>query len=602
MLRNIFVILIILIFSINIYSEDNLVKINFEDELYLIDNIQNFRINEEPVLALALGGGGARAFVNIGILKALEEENIPIDFIVGSSMGSIVGVLYGSGLPISQIEQIVIDSPISKLFEISLISTQSLLNTYKFNKFTEEVLPVSNIDDFPIPTAILSYDLNSGNKYLITEGNISKILLGGYAIPFYFPLPTKNGRYLIDPGLLEIIPAKSARVLGADIVISTACFDELPYTKYNSPIKSTYRFLSLVQKRNARPIIDNYSDIEIITDVGNYSFMDFKLADKFIEIGYNEARKKIDEIKSLLITKGKELRPINEKKPTNIQELFKDIKYERFVLEDLQLKPLYYYGKNQSFFSQSLFKNDYFSSQPGLKINKNNVEFEFLYKSKENYEGKLRWIKFTDNTDLLSKIKYNIKTNNYDYKMGINYYHYNYLFGLGMAYINDNNYIYIDNNIDKKIKNFHILSENNILLKDNEIYYLASFKGNLRINKPISIVSKITLNNNDIINFPLIYRGFIQDESLEFQTGVEIVYDYIFDYPLELMQIFQLSNIKSFCFLDYQKSDSQGFTTGIGTEVNINLLGLKPFNLGINYGYDFEQKSNKIGFQIEFEL
>ncbi|HBG17415.1 MAG TPA: patatin, partial [Firmicutes bacterium] len=80
-----------------------------------------------------------------------------------------------------------------------------------------------------ILTALLSYDLANGVKYVHTRGRISSEVQGSYSIPLFFPIVSYNGLFLMDPGILELTPTQTAKILGADLVISTTAFDELPY-------------------------------------------------------------------------------------------------------------------------------------------------------------------------------------------------------------------------------------------------------------------------------------------------------------------------------------------------------------------------------------
>ena len=104
----------------------------------------------------------------------------------------------------------------------------------------------------------------------------------------------------MDPGVLELTPAQAAKVLGADVVISTTAFDELPYDTYDYPVRAWTRFINILKERNSKAIIDRYSDVTINCNVGDYSFMDYHLAADFIAFGYYEAQKLIPEIKRVL--------------------------------------------------------------------------------------------------------------------------------------------------------------------------------------------------------------------------------------------------------------------------------------------------------------
>ena len=154
-------------------------------ELIFIQNAPHLENRQKPLLAVALGGGGARALVNVGILKALEEEKIPVDLVVGSSMGAIVAVLYGSGMPIATIEELVTTDLLPSLFDLNFPFVYSVIDTRRVNFFLEKISPQPRMEEFPLQTALLSYDLTHGVKYIHTSGRISREIQGSYSIPLF---------------------------------------------------------------------------------------------------------------------------------------------------------------------------------------------------------------------------------------------------------------------------------------------------------------------------------------------------------------------------------------------------------------------------------
>ena len=122
--------------NLKVDERKNVTEVRYDGEYYLVENYQEFKekvdIEGRPTVALALSGGGARAIANLGVIKALVEHDIPIDMMTGTSMGSIIASLYGSGLSLEQIEEIVTDTPFANLFNFG---GGALLNSKKVNIF-----------------------------------------------------------------------------------------------------------------------------------------------------------------------------------------------------------------------------------------------------------------------------------------------------------------------------------------------------------------------------------------------------------------------------------------------------------------------------------
>lgn len=208
-----------------------------------------------PTIALALGGGGARGAAHIGVLRVLKAEGIPIDYIVGNSMGSIVGGLYAAGVSLDDIEEFMVNgkllkaympgwlppkiliSPLAKLFHPFKKHYAGLWTGKKFGRFLEEQLPsgIENVEDTPIPFSAVATNLIDGKAYRISDGRLSSAIRASSSIPPLLQPVAIGDKVYVDGGLRANLPASAARDTGADIVIAILVDEplrKLPNTRF----------------------------------------------------------------------------------------------------------------------------------------------------------------------------------------------------------------------------------------------------------------------------------------------------------------------------------------------------------------------------------
>jgi NTE family protein len=197
--------------------------------------------SSRPKVGLALGGGGVRAAAHVGVLKVLEEEGIPIDYIVGTSTGAVVGGLYSAGMTPMHIEEqftkkkfmhafltvpLTLRVLVIPLFYVpKLVGVESYDGMYRGKKFAHYLnkqLPETerNIEDMRIPFGAVAVNLLDGKAQTITRGNLGRALQASCAIPaLRKPVKMDNGLY-VDGGVLDNLPVDRAKKMGANIVIA----------------------------------------------------------------------------------------------------------------------------------------------------------------------------------------------------------------------------------------------------------------------------------------------------------------------------------------------------------------------------------------------
>ena len=175
---------------------------------------------KKPRVALALGGGAFHGPAHVGVIKALEENNIPIDFIAGSSAGSLVGAMYADQPNADSLMRFV-NTKAKQIFDFSLFrSKEGFISGKKLQQYIEKNCHARNIEDLIIPYAAITTDLISGNSVALTSGPIAPSVNASCAIPFVFEPVKMYGKIFVDGGVLNNVPADICRETGAVIVIA----------------------------------------------------------------------------------------------------------------------------------------------------------------------------------------------------------------------------------------------------------------------------------------------------------------------------------------------------------------------------------------------
>lgn len=249
-------------------------------------------------VALALGGGAARGIANIGVLKILERERIPIDIIVGSSIGGLIGVSYSLGVPIYLMEKVALKFSMKKLADFS-ISKVSLVKGKKLEKLIGELTDKKTFKDARIPIAITTTDIDTGEELVHTKGDLQKIIQASCSWPGIFPPVRIESRKLGDGGIRNSIPVKTAKRLGATHVIAV----DIGFCVKKDKVDNLFQmFIQSIQILGEE--LDSYqsmqADVVIKPRLHEIDQFAFHRAKEAIEDGEEAAKKAISEIRRKL--------------------------------------------------------------------------------------------------------------------------------------------------------------------------------------------------------------------------------------------------------------------------------------------------------------
>jgi NTE family protein len=175
--------------------------------------------SERPLVALALGSGGARGFAHVGVIKALEEAGIVPDIVTGSSSGAVVAALYATGRSGSELEEIALGVEQGDLVDISLFGN-GWVKGEALQEFVNRMVDGRPIERLARPFAVTSTEARTGRLVIFNQGNTGVAVRASASVPRVFVPPVINGEEYLDGGLSSPVPVKVARAMGADVVIA----------------------------------------------------------------------------------------------------------------------------------------------------------------------------------------------------------------------------------------------------------------------------------------------------------------------------------------------------------------------------------------------
>ena len=170
-------------------------------------------------ITIALGGGGSRGVVHIGVLRGLENAGFRIRSVAGTSIGSLVGIFYASGYTPDEIEAIFAGVDQSKLFGWPFSDGPGILGVNRIRDFLFSHLGNATFNDLKIPAAAVAVDLLSGREIILQQGSVVEAILGSIAVPGLFPPKYLDGYRLIDGGTLDPVPVRAARMLSPGLPV-----------------------------------------------------------------------------------------------------------------------------------------------------------------------------------------------------------------------------------------------------------------------------------------------------------------------------------------------------------------------------------------------
>jgi NTE family protein len=279
---------------------------------------QNDSLSEkkQPKIGLVLSGGGAKGLAHIGVLRAIEEAGVKIDYIAGTSMGAIIGGLYASGYNAKQLDSIFknidaeliiqdkIDRDFKNFYEkkiddryafslpfsnlkakIPLSFSKALYNQHLINRLTSHLDKNQDFSQLPIPFLCIATDIENGEEIILENGNLAKSLLASGAFPTLYKPVIIDNKYLVDGGVLNNFPVDKIREKGIDIIIGVNVQDDLKNRNELDDATQVLSQISNVQVQKTTLQFINMIDLYIKPEIKGFNVISFDQGKHIIKIG-----------------------------------------------------------------------------------------------------------------------------------------------------------------------------------------------------------------------------------------------------------------------------------------------------------------------------
>ncbi len=253
----------------------------------------------KPKIGVALGGGFARGLAHIGVLKVLEEENIPVDFVAGTSVGSIIGAAYCSGMSTRELEELA-RLVRFKDFARWTLSRYGFASNDRMRGFLCRFLKCRTFEELRIPLAVAATDFVSGEGMIFRTGDLIDPVRASCAYPGMFLPVHFQGRQYVDGMLSYPVPAQPLRKMGADRVIAVHL--SANWVNLQGP-RHIFDVIGQCFSIAQESMCDGWhpqTDVKIEPDVGGFSYDSFDRAADLIKVGETAARALLPQIRELV--------------------------------------------------------------------------------------------------------------------------------------------------------------------------------------------------------------------------------------------------------------------------------------------------------------
>jgi NTE family protein len=258
----------------------------------------------DPRIALVLGGGAARGFAHIGVIRVLEQERIPVDLVVGTSVGSLIGAIYASERDSFELEWTAFQLQQDDLFDFRLVNAvvgMGYAKGEKLEAFMKAKVKQETIEQLKVPFAAVATDLNWGERVVMDRGSIARAVRASSAIPGIFEPVAHLGKILVDGGVIDNIPIDVAREKGADVVIAVDISHDVGNTEIRNVLDVLLQSTNIMFAENVKHRKQG-ADVLVTPDVRGVGMLDFGQKKRCMQAGMEAARRAVPQIRAAIET------------------------------------------------------------------------------------------------------------------------------------------------------------------------------------------------------------------------------------------------------------------------------------------------------------
>lgn len=256
-------------------------------------------------VGLVLGAGSARGLAHIGVMQVLVENQIPFDFLVGSSMGALIAAVYASGSDIYMIGKLAAALNASIFWDVG-IPRMGFISGKRIEHFLRLITKGKSFDELEIPLAVVATDIETGEKIVIQEGAVHAAVRASISIPGVFTPVRYDNRLLVDGAVAERLPVGVARDMGADVILGVdVTFADDRKVRIRNTLDVILQAVEILERQIFTQVTRHQATVLIQPRLGNIKSSEFNRAEECIRIGRESAEAKLDEIKLALESVGR---------------------------------------------------------------------------------------------------------------------------------------------------------------------------------------------------------------------------------------------------------------------------------------------------------